>query len=398
MSRDVRLLKCRLPMVEREDMTSLTSRVLIQRASILALAAAAVGCGASTAIAKTPSVTLYPVPAAYTAGSPDIEPAMMLAPNGSGDWFVLGDAGSKDSVINVTTNGKFHKVNGSLPDGDTWVAGVVADGAGWLQAEGGGLWKVTTQGQATDYGTPGGDEEDMTLGPDGALYLTDNSAGAIVRCLINSGPPAECAPDQLSSLFSALAPAAIADVDNVLFFTTNNSELGALTGTGAQSGPIADSGGKGPVSPAAGSMVVGPNGLLYAAGGAAGSSQGNATDLVAINPRTGAVVKTFGKTAGLPGKGSPSALTSAGGNIWFLDDGTDNVGELDVKTGKISEYALPGLGNQLAYNAAIAPGPSGSNTVFFSVQDANGNPVIGEVNRVQDSAPAGHTVTPQTEH
>ncbi len=374
------------------------SPTLIARTALLALVGAAMAFAPPPALAKTPSVTIYRVPAPYATGSPNIEPAMMLAPDGRSDWFVLGDSGRTDSVIDVTTAGKFRKVNGSLPGRDMWVAGVDADGAGWFQAQGGGLWNVTSQGRATDYGVPGGDEADMTLGPDGALYMTDNSGGAIVRCVISSGPPAACSAHHLSKRFSARAPEAIAAAGNLLFFTTNDSELGALSGTGAQSGPIGDRGGRGPVSPAIGSMVAGPNGLLYAAGGTTVSLEENTTDLVAINPSTGAVVKTFGRAAGLPSMGSPTALTSVGGNIWFVDDGTDNIGELDVKTGKISEYALPGLGNQFAYNEAIVPGPPGTDTAFFSAQDANGNPMIGEVTRVEDNALAGRTVGSSANH
>ncbi len=373
-------------------MRSLPSPTFIARTAATAAVVAGLAASAPAAFAATPTMTLYTVPAPYSANSPDIEGAMMPAPDGGGEWFVLADAGTTDPVMEVTTGGSFSEINGSLPDGDSWVASVTANGAGWLQAEGGDLWQVTAGGTATDYGTPGGDAEDMALGSDGALYITDNGDGDIIRCSISSGPPATCSTDLLSNLFSANDPDAIAAVGNELFFSTDNAELGSLTLSGLLSGPFGDDGrGNGTVSSTAGSMVAGANGLLYAAGGQ--GSDGNATDIVAINPATGAVEQTYGNAQGMPSGANPTTLTAADGNIWFMDDGTNAVGELDVATGTISEYAVPDNGDALGMNNAIAAGPSGTNTVFFSAQDANGNPIMGEITGAQNAAPEGTTVT-----
>jgi streptogramin lyase len=64
------------------------------------------------------------------------------------------------------------------------------------------------------------------------------------------------------------------------------------------------------------------------------------------------------------------------GNLWFLDStnpatGAGRVGSLDTSTGVIHEFKLPKGFRLPATGAAIAAGPYGSSTVYFTLETAS---------------------------
>src|SRR5579875_2446561 len=144
----------------------------------------------------TVSVSAYPVASSLDPGpggsSPVLEPALAPAPDGSAaEWFVL--SGRQQDVASITPGGAQALVaTGLASDAGPPVtyASVTAEGYDWVLDNDQGPGNVLYAVGAADSESPGlnpvarfGDYgQDMALGPDGSLYVSDNDG--IIRCRI----------------------------------------------------------------------------------------------------------------------------------------------------------------------------------------------------------------------
>lgn len=391
-------------------------------AALLACVSAAAGMGATATPAaarlatESLTVTGYPVStklvATAGAGSPvDQIPALAPAPDGTDAEWVLVSGGRQD-LVSITPSGIQHIVAkaGFRADNGPPVAyaSVDADGYDWildndqsvpedsLYAVGG---STSASPGLNTVATFDGFGEDMTLGSDGALYISDD-AGNLIRCQITPSPSAICTRFPLSANFDGGAYA-VGSGGPLVWFTDAAGELGAVDGSGAITGPFADPRAQtGALSPDPETIVEAANGLVYAAGGAQSNATGN-NEILDFDPSTPSVVGTVA-----------SALTNLvaltvgpDGNIWFLDAGANQgagaVGRLTLSTGALTEYPLPAGVSLPANGARIAPGPDlpdpdGDGEVFFNATttaaagaSGTGVAVVGEVSGIPFPTVAG---------
>jgi hypothetical protein len=158
------------------------------------------------------------------------------------------------------------------------------------------------------------------------------------------------------------------------WFTDDSGELGLFrAANNSFSGPFGDHSRSGASAGEASSdpdtITASSAGALYLAGGQEADALFENDAILKVNTRTGGLEQTYSN-----GLSNVVAMSGApDGNIWFLDEtdattGAGELGELNTSTGRIQEYALP-KGYRLPASAfAIAPGPSTSNTVYFTLQ------------------------------
>jgi hypothetical protein len=341
------------------------------------------------------TVSAYPVTLdAAPAGSTSmVEPALAAAPDGSNaEWFVV--SGRTQNLLSIAPTGQQSTVaSGLASDAGTPVtyASVVADGYDWILDNDQGPGNVLYAVGASDSPSPGlnpvarfGDYgQDMTLGPDGSLYVSDNDG--VIRCRITAAPSASCSTEAIPPPFYTGAGAfAIDGGGNAVWFTDGSGELGAYS-SGGFSGPYPTAGAT-PGSTDPGTIVTAANGYVYMAGGGS-SGSGNNNRILQFSPGDPDQVRVVAS-----GLGNVVAMTvGPDGNVWFLDDGGNgSVDELNTTNNAVISYALPG-GLWLPQNSwGIAAGPSvpdaeGTGEVFFTGTTAPhglGNAAIGEVSGI----------------
>ena len=375
--------------------TSLTHRKLRWAAALLLAVAVLLAVPALAAAQIT--VSGYQVPASLlavpTGGNSVLEPAIAPAPDGSdAEWFVASGRGQ--DVLSITPSGQEATVaDGLASDAGTPVtyASVNADGYDWILDNDQGPGNVLYAVGAASSPSPGlnpvarfGDYgQDMTLGPDGSLYIADNDG--IIRCRITAAPSASCSTAAIPPPFYTGAGAfAIGGGGNAVWFSDGSGELGAYSSNGF-SGPYPASGtALGSTDP--GTIVTAANGYVYMAGGSA-SGSGNNSRILQFSPGDPLQVRVV--AAGL---GNVVAMTiGPDGNVWFLDDGgSGSVDELNTSTNAVTSYALPsGLwlppsGWRIAAGPSV-PNADGTGEVFFTGTTAPnglGNAAIGEVSEI----------------
>lgn len=391
------------------DRTSPRHRKLRSAAAAI-VAATAVLALPAVAAAQPITVSGFPVTldTAPVNSNSITEPAIAPAPDGSdAEWFVV--SGRNQNVLSISPTGKQATVaSGLASDAGSPVnyASVAADGYDWVldndQGPGNVLYAVGTADSPSpglnpvarfgDYG------QDMTLGPDGALYISDNAG--VIRCRITAAPSASCTTLAVPSPFYTGAGAfAIDGGGNAVWFTDGMGELGAYSSAGF-SGPYPTAGvSDGSTDP--GTIVTAADGYVYAAGGPQSGSGVN-SEIFVFSPGDPEEVRVA--AAGL---GNVVAMTvGPDGNVWFLDDGGNgSVDELNVSTNAVTSYPLPG-GLVLPQSGwRIASGPSqpdanGDGEVFFTARtaltaaDGQGNAAIGEVSGIPFPVAAGALAFP----
>lgn len=355
----------------------------------------------ASASASGPTVTAFAVPSSdYSA--PVSSAVMPMAPgaNGQGEWFLVNDSSGAALLQERISGGSPTLVEavGAQPGvgAPSFTALVATHGLDYGLSDI-DIYSFPPAGSPTIAPLTPVTPRDMTVGPDGNLWWTDNGGNIDREFLDRSGNlspgPEYSVPSQP---FASPAPDAIASAGGKVWFTTNNAELGSLspTGTFAASfgGPYGDHGADGPASQFP-HTLVGAGNYLWAVGGGLGTGAGG-SEILQVDPSNGSVLSTYGTAAGMPAGAKITSLTSGpDGNIWFTDSGTQAIGELDLGSGKITElpfptgYRLPSAGGDV-----IAAGPTGSHTLFFGAETFKAGtitgPAIGEITNV-----GGQTVT-----
>jgi hypothetical protein len=345
----------------------------------------------------------------HAATQPAINPSP--AKNSKSEWFVASN-GKTSTLLSINKAGKISKVNSTAGGGSTSApsyGSVVFDGYEWLVRYGAKtspLYAVSASGKVTKVvPNVGTDITDITPGTNNTLNFSssDPSIG-IQTCTVSTSAsePVSCLPQPFSlgnllgNLLGFLTGKgeleSLTSNNGLLWFTDSKGQVGsfnlleALTGgigtilSDLFGGPYGDTGSGnsavGEGSATANTVTANKNGYLYIAGGQFQSKRHNNNTILKVNPNTGQTVKKY--TRDLT---DVTAITSGSGNdVWFLDRESSTagrVGELNVKTGKITQYRMPKgfkLENKIAQ---IAPGPAGSNSVYFTLQTQAGKAAIG---------------------
>ena len=378
--------------------TSLGHRKL--RSAVIGAVTAVIGLALPGLAGAQPSpqitVSAFPVSldAALSGSNSLVEPAIAPAPDGSNaEWFVV--SGRNQNLLSISPTGQQSTIaSGLASDAGSPVtyASVNADGYDWIldndQGPGNVLYAVGAAGSPSpglnpvarfgDYG------QDMTLGPDGSLYIADNDG--VIRCRITSAPSASCSTEVIPPTFyNGAGTFAIDGGGNAVWFTDGAGELGAYS-SGGFSGPYPSS--AAPVgSTDPGTIVTAPNGYVYMASGGTSGSSGANTRIVSFSPGDADQVRTVAS-----GLGNVVAMTvGPDGSVWFIDDGgSGSVDRLDTSTNSVTSYALPSgfwlpqSGWRIAAGPSV-PSSSGTGEVFFSATTAPnglGNAAIGEVSGI----------------
>lgn len=373
--------------------TSFRHRKLRAAAVLTAISAAALVLPAVSGAQVT--VSTYPVTldVAPVGANSLVEPALAAAPDGSNaEWFVV--SGRTQNLLSISPTGQQSTVaSGLASDAGTPVnyASVDADGYDWILDNDQGPGNVLYAVGAADSPSPGlnpvarfGDYgQDMTLGPDGSLYISDNDG--VIRCAITSAPSASCSTAAVPSPFYTGAGAfAIDGGGNAVWFTDGSGELGAYDANGF-SGPYPSSGAV-VASTDPGTVVTAANGYVYMASGASSGSGAN-TAIEDFSPGDPDQVQTVASGLG----NVVSMTTGPDGNVWFIDaGGNGSIDELNTATNQVTDYALPSGVSLPQSGWRIAAGPSvpsanGTGEVFFTATTASGgqgNAVIGEVSGI----------------
>jgi streptogramin lyase len=318
-----------------------------------------------------------------------LQPAIAPAPDGTdAEWFAV--SGTNQELLSVAPTGQATtlatglEADAGAPDN---FASVDADGYDWvLDNDQGQPENVLYAVGPADTPSPGlnvvatfdGYGEDMTLGPDGALYISDNS-GNIIKCEITDTPSAVCASAPIGYPFDGGAYA-IGSSGGSVWFTDAAGELGSYSTQGSFAGPFATTNDVDP-----GTIVAAGNGLVYVAGGAAYPGASNTQILAFSSGGTdeGPVATGLGNVV--------SMTLGPDGNVWFLDaGGNGSVDELNIANDTVTSYPLPaGLwlpqsGWRIADGPSV-PSSSGTGEVFFTgttAGDGTGSAELGEVSGI----------------
>jgi streptogramin lyase len=117
-----------------------------------------------------------------------------------------------------------------------------------------------------------------------------------------------------------------------------------------------------------------------------------------FNPNnTSQAIQNFGTSAGLSANSVPTGITSAGGDLWFTQPLTDQIGKLDPTTGHITEYAAPANMSGLSSQIILGPDRNLWFEEFGSIGILNPNtasPVPAPFNGVQVPLPSGSKEQP----
>jgi virginiamycin B lyase len=133
------------------------------------------GVGKIGRITTTGSVTEYPVPGACCLTDPT---DIVVGPDGA-LWFTNINS---SWIGRITTQGDISKYPSPLQLPDHGIA-TGPDKALWVTTVGGLIWRVTTEGVFTSFNVPTQDPglTYITLGPDNALWFTENYRGKVGR-------------------------------------------------------------------------------------------------------------------------------------------------------------------------------------------------------------------------
>jgi virginiamycin B lyase len=242
----------------------------------------------------------------------------------------------------------------SQPSGIT----VGPDGALWFTEENGNrIGRITTAGSISEFAqlpNPGSLPSEIVTGPDGALWFTEFGANKIAR-ITTAGAITEYTVPTIGSGPDGIA---VGPDGNLWFTEYQQNKIARIDpnnpGTPGGAGNITEfsaglSSASGP-----GDIVTGPDGRLW-------FTQAGSNSIGAIT--TGGSITEYQ----IPSAGSenPSGIANSFGALWFTESAANKIGRIST-TGSFTEFpiATPGSGP-----ASITLGPDGA--LWFTEHGAN---------------------------
>ena len=233
----------------------------------------------------------------------------------------------------------------SGPDGSLWVTENLANK----------IAKVTTTGIATEYTVPttNANVVEVTAGPDGALWFTELSIKKIGRAT-TAGQITE-----LPLTGTTGGPSSIINGPGGLWFTLpDDNAVGRITTAGVVSTFVLTT-----TNVDVRDLVLGPDGAIWA------TETSFATDAIArLNPANGQVTEYP-----LPDFGGTSQLAVSGGMIYFTVTQSNLIARLNPATGAVTPFPIPTADVQ---PTGITAGQDGN--IYFT-EAADGAPGLGRL-------------------
>jgi hypothetical protein len=369
--------------------------------------AAAGGVAAAMALPASASESISVQGFALPSGSNSIPVmySMVQGLNGQ-EWFITSSGDHTYGLGEMTAGGAFTALNAGLPLDATMDQSYPAmisgpDGLVWLVGDlGYNLSGVDSSGNQTVVDGGSNDDHDIVEGPDGKVYVSDNSGSSIDQYVV-TGTPSASPPTAFPTSVTpgAVQPDAIASAGGLLWFSDDSGNLYSMTTGGTVTSDTNLSGAT--VTAGAHTMIGGPDGYLWAISSGGGNPANYGSSVLEINPSNGAVLHTY--STGIPSGAVLTSITvGADGDLWFPEAGgsasAQGIGQLNPSTGTITSYSLP---NNLALpiplteeGYAIAPGAG--NTIWFTATDSSNTSVaaIGEVSGLTPPTTTTVSTTP----
>ncbi len=326
---------------------------------------------------KNATVSLAPAPAGGASEWAAVTPRVAVNSSSSGQGMrqvLLFTIPQSGATAAVTTSRDMYVPSAGHP------AELLADGSDdWIWD--GSVVSVTAQGVATNAGRVDGGVG-FVAGPGPNLFTTDNG-GLTFSCKAQT--PADCHMISALSAFRYNAPGGpdgLAAAGGRLWEVLQTPPASGLlesTTSGKVSGPYD----KGLLHGDPGDALIGRGGYLYAAGLARpGAGTFAAIYRIPTGKPSGRPL-VYARAAGIPPTAGISALTvGPGGNIFFEDNHSNEIGALNLGNHHVTEYKLPAgyylPGSGAVTTNTIASGPGGSNAVLVSAHNKAGVEVVIE--------------------
>jgi virginiamycin B lyase len=181
---------------------------------------------------------------------------------------------------------------------------------------------------------------------------------------------------------------------NLWFTEDNGNQVGMINPFAATNTPTNFSTGL-PTHAGLDQITSGPNGDVFFT---ETNPSANAIGMIDPTQPNTQTIQNFGTSAGMTAVSGPTGVASAGGDVWFIQSLSDQIGRLDPTTGKITEHPAPsGLisPNGLSrLNSRMVLGPDGN--LWFTEYGAIGifNPNTGTLVK-EVTLPRGSLEQPQ---
>ena len=226
------------------------------------------------------------------------------------------------------------------------------DGALWFTEENGHkIGRITTDGAITEYQIPTipSAPSEITAGPDGNLWFTEFGANPPKVGRLTPGDPPIWREWQLPD---GSGPDGItAGPDGAIWFTENGTnKIGRITTDGLSFTEYGQEYGLNGYKP--GDITPGPDGRLW-------FTESEANKVGAIRPGNPPAIEEYD----VPGS-DPSGIAASGGSIWFTMHGLDMVGRMSTLGQSLDVFGPTGRAP-----SGIALGPDGA--LWFAETGAN---------------------------
>ncbi|TDD80966.1 hypothetical protein E1293_19665 [Actinomadura darangshiensis] len=346
-----------------------------RRRRALSLAAAlTLGAGA---LAAVPGVAAAASPVTEIAlPVPDVVPSGLAAGPGGSVWYAANsggigrvDAAGKVTEYAVGENSKdllgIPDAMAAAPDGSLWFTDIstTVPRVGHVDPATGkaALYELPATGTVNFKNAQ---ITGITPGPDGAMWFTGRSSGAIGRI---------DASGTVTAYATGLVPHELTTgPDKAIWFTTSGGTIGRLDpATGEVASYPTPNGRNG--NPVMGGIVTGPDGDLW-------FTEPGAGKVARIDPATHAVTEYATPVA----DSMPSGIAAGpDGKLWVTESAASNIASVDPLAGAMREYPLPAT---LSAPARIISGPGGR--LWFT------EPGRGLIGRLDPASPPGGTRNP----
>ena len=310
-------------------------------AASLALMAGFISChsgsgggGSSSLTILAPTITTQPMTGTVALGSPaTFTGAASGTPQPSYAWSRSNDGGKTWTAIPGATGASYTLAAASVDDNNAQFQLAASNVAGTADSNPATLTVSATAGQTTQVGLPAGSAPTgMTLGPDGNIWFTNQSAGQIgVLDAITHVPTLMPLPSATS-----MPTGITSGPDGRMWFTEEaTGKIGAITLTGGTVSEY-DSQGTVPVG-----ITTGPDGALW-------YTLKGSNAIGRMTPAGGASLFPLLTVAA-----GPADITlGTDGNLWFTEKSAGQVGRI-TPAGTVTEWVIP------TPTGGVMPSPQG---------------------------------------